>query len=55
MMVQYLLNVLTKTKEDRSRFKEFYLEQMEEGEDHELYHYRRLHLSCYLRKISEII
>jgi len=49
MMVKYLLDVLKKTQQDASRFKEYYLEQMEPNEDEDIYHYRRLHLNSYLK------
>ena len=49
MMVKYLLDVLKKTQQDASRFKEYYLEQMEQNEEEDIYHYRRLHLNSYLK------
>ena len=49
MMVKYLLDVLKKTQEDASRFKEYYLQQMEQNEEEDIYLYRRLHLNSYLK------
>ena len=49
IMVKYLLDVLKKTQQDPSRFKEYYLEQMEQNEEEDIYLYRRLHLNGYLK------
>ena len=43
-MVKYLLDVVEKTMDDKSRFKEYYLQKMEDDEQEKIYQYRRLHL-----------